>query len=119
MRSLADLAARGEALGREHGATTSTSEGYPAWEPAPDAMLLVTAAEVYEQEFGAKPDITAIHAGLECGIIADRVSGMQMISIGPTIDRPHSPYESVSIPSVQKMFGVFLPAVLEVLARDA
>jgi dipeptidase D len=119
MRSLADLAARGEALGREHGATTSTSEGYPAWEPAPDAMLLVTAAEVYEREFGAKPEITAIHAGLECGIIADRVSGMQMISIGPTIDRPHSPYESVSIPSVQKMFGVFLPAVLEVLARDA
>jgi dipeptidase D len=62
--------------------------------------------------FGKEPKVTAIHAGLECGIIGARFPGMDMISFGPTVLGAHSPDERVHIPSV-KRFWDLLSRVLE------
>ena len=58
----------------------------------------------YERLFGRKPAVTAIHAGLECGIIGSNYPGLDMISFGPTICYPHSPDEKVEIASVGKFY---------------
>jgi dipeptidase D len=58
----------------------------------------------YEKLYGVKPSVTAIHAGLECGIIGAKYPGMDMISFGPTICYPHSPDEKVEIASVAKFY---------------
>jgi dipeptidase D len=66
----------------------------------------------YERLFGEKPEITAVHAGLECGIIGGVYPAMDMISCGPTIRFPHSPDEEVNIASVER-FWRFLADALE------
>jgi dipeptidase D len=100
-----------------HGAMAEADPGYPGWQPNPDSQLLATAAGVYERLFGERPKIVSMHAGLECGLIGDRVPGMDMISIGPTIRNPHSPSEEVSVSSVKKMLGDYLNGILETLAK--
>lgn len=62
----------------------------------------------YEALFGAKPAVTAIHAGLECGIIGGTYPNLDMISFGPTICYPHSPDEKVNIASVGKFYRFLL-----------
>jgi dipeptidase D len=64
--------------------------------------------ESYEKLYGVKPSVTAIHAGLECGIIGAKYPGMDMISFGPTICYPHSPDEKVNIASVEKFYDFLL-----------
>lgn len=105
-----------EAVGRLGGADVETANDYPGWQPNPDSPTLATCARVYKQLFGEEPNVTAVHAGLECGIIGDRVGGMDMISFGPTIEGAHTPNERVYIASVQKSWK-FLTAVLAELAR--
>jgi dipeptidase D len=97
--------------GRLAGARVHHDEGYPGWKPNPDSRILAHARGVYTSLFGKEPTVTAIHAGLECGIIGDRFEGMDMISFGPTITGAHSPDEGVQIPTVEK-FWDFLVAVL-------
>lgn len=97
------------------GFATETADGYPGWQPNPDSALLKVCRSVYEREFKQAPHVTAIHAGLECGVIGERVGGIDMISFGPTIRDVHSPDENVSIKSVQK-FWRYLKAVLAELA---
>lgn len=100
------------AAGRLAGAHVHHGEGYPGWKPNPDSPVLGQAKAVYPSLFGKEPNVTAIHAGLECGIIGDRFPGMDMISFGPTITGAHSPDERVDIASV-KRFWELLVAMLE------
>ncbi|MCB0273653.1 MAG: aminoacyl-histidine dipeptidase [Calditrichaeota bacterium] len=86
--------------------------GYPAWQPNPESKLLKVAESVWEEQFGNKPEVKAIHAGLECGIIGDKFPGMDMLSFGPTIEGAHSPDEKVQISTVER-FWKFLKALLE------
>jgi dipeptidase D len=86
--------------------------GYPGWAPNPESSLLKTVSRVYESEYRKKPEIMAVHAGLECGIIGAQYPDMDSVSCGPTIKFPHSPDERVSIASVNK-FWQFLVRVLE------
>ncbi len=116
--ALSALVDRQLALGREHGASAEAGVGYPPWPPDPRSPLLATATAVYERRYGEAPHVTAIHAGLECGIIGERLPGMDMISIGPTIEHPHSPSECVSVGSVEKMLGDYLSDLLETITRD-
>lgn len=97
------------------GAEVIQEEGYPGWKPDLDSPLLKTMKTIYQDTFDKKPNVAAIHAGLECGIIGEKFEGMDMISFGPTIKFPHSPDEKVEIPTVEK-FWVFLIKVLEDLA---
>ena len=85
------------------GAKAEPNKGYPGWQPNMGSPLLAVAKRVYEAEFGSTPRFTAIHAGLECGIIGEKFPGMDMISFGPTIQGPHSPDERVSIEAVARV----------------
>lgn len=85
---------------------------YPGWKPNPDSAILKEMQEIYEQLYGKKPAIMAIHAGLECGILGSKYPNWDMISFGPTICSPHSPDERVNIASVGK-FWEYLKATLK------
>jgi dipeptidase D len=84
---------------------------YPGWKPNMDSPILKVCQEVYQKEFGKIPQIKAIHAGLECGLLGGVYPNLDMISFGPTIRFPHSPDEKVEIKSVKK-FWDYLVAVL-------
>ena len=93
------------------GAVSVFDGAYPGWKPNQDSPILKTMQALYTRQFGKVPEITAIHAGLECGILGGTYPGLDMISFGPTIRYPHSPDEKVNIPSVAK-FWEFLVETL-------
>jgi dipeptidase D len=95
------------------GAEIVLEEGYPGWKPNLQSPLLQTLKDVYQDLFAKEPEVAAIHAGLECGIIGERYPGMDMISFGPTIKFPHSPSEKVHIPSVEKFWTFLLKLLAE------
>ncbi len=86
--------------------------GYPGWKPEPNSDIVRISREVHEEVLGKRPELVAMHAGLECGVIGEKHSGMQMISFGPQIENPHSPNERVQISSVES-FWRFLKVLLE------
>jgi dipeptidase D len=94
------------------GAETTLSGSYNGWNPNMSSPILKTMSAGYKELYGVEPAVTAIHAGLECGIIGGVYPKMDMISFGPTISYPHSPDEKVNIPSVGK-FWDFLVHTLE------
>ena len=81
---------------------------YPAWEYKERSLLRDITVRAYEELFNEKPRVTSIHAGLECGIIYDKVKGMDIISIGPDIEDIHTPKEKLSIESVQRTWQLIL-----------
>ncbi len=85
---------------------------YPGWKPNMDSAILKTMQNVYDTNFGKVPEIKAIHAGLECGLLGGIYPNWDMISFGPTIRYPHSPDEKVKIDTVD-MFWKFLVKTLE------
>ena len=86
------------------GAEIKFTDEYPGWQPNTDSSLLKEATSVYEKLFGEKPLVTAIHAGLECGIITAKHAGMEAISLGPTMYGVHTPNERLEIKSVKKFY---------------
>jgi len=105
-----------QAVARLAGANVDAGEGYPGWQPNMESELLARGKKVWTEVHGVEPGFTAIHAGLECGIIGEKFPGMDMISIGPDIENPHSPDERVKIPTVARVFD-FVIALLSDLAR--
>jgi dipeptidase D len=102
-------------VGELAGCEVETADGYPGWKPNAKSPVLGVAQQVYQQTFGKAPQVTAIHAGLECGLIGEIYPEMDMISIGPQIEAPHSPDERVQISSVQR-FWSYLGGLLAALA---
>lgn len=95
------------------GGTAEVSGCYPAWEYRTDSKLRSLMAEVYEEMYQASPRIMAIHAGLECGVFYQAIPGLDCVSIGPDMKDIHTPDETLSISSTQKVFAY----LLEVLRR--
>ena len=93
------------------GATVTGSSGYPGWKPNLNSAILKTAQATYQQMYGKDPEVKAIHAGLECGIIGDKYPGMDMVSFGPTLEGVHSPDEKIYIDTVEKYWD-FLMGIL-------
>lgn len=77
---------------------------YPGWNPNPDSQILTSMKSIYAEKWGKTPEVKAIHAGLECGIIGSKYPEMDMISFGPTIRFPHSPDEKVNIKTVNEFW---------------
>ena len=102
IKSLFDLA----------GADSVFDGRYPGWKPDHASPILKIMQEIFHKKFAEIPEIRAVHAGLECGIIGSTYPELKMISFGPTIRSPHSPDEKVNIPSVQK-FWDFLVETLK------
>ncbi len=78
---------------------------YPGWKPNMNSAILITMQDVYQKLYGRIPEIKAIHAGLECGLLGGVYPNWDMISFGPTIRYPHSPDEKVHIASVEKFWN--------------
>lgn len=86
--------------------------GYPEWKYDPDSKVRQLFVDLYEDLFGEKPLISAIHAGLECAIFAEKFEGkMDMISVGPTIFGVHTAEEHLSIPSTQRTWKYLTEAL--------
>ncbi|MFP4662794.1 MAG: aminoacyl-histidine dipeptidase [Bacteroidales bacterium] len=85
---------------------------YPGWKPNMESEILKTMQNVYRDIYDHTPEIKAIHAGLECGILGSVYTNWDMISFGPTIRYPHSPDEKVNIETVQRFWN-WLVATLE------
>ena len=96
------------------GAETVLSGSYDGWNPDMQSPILAAMTASYEELFGRRPAVTAIHAGLECGIIGSKYPGLDMISFGPTICYPHSPDEKVEIASVGKFYDFLVQTLLRV-----
>lgn len=90
------------------GAEVACAGGYPGWAPDPSAPILKLMKDLYSERFKQEAHVSAVHAGLECGILGRNYPGMQMISFGPNIRGAHSPEEKVQISSVQKFWGFLL-----------
>mgnify|MGYP004530828959 FL=1 len=95
-------------------ATVGIRGDYPGWDYDPDSPLREKMVSIYEEMYGVKPQIEAIHAGLECGIFQSKILGLDCVSIGPDMQDIHTTRETLSIPSVQRVWK-FLLKVLESL----
>ncbi len=87
------------------GAKVELTGSYDGWNPDMSSPILHAMKESYKALFGKLPAVTAIHAGLECGIIGGTYPSLDMISFGPTICYPHSPDEKVEIASVERFYN--------------
>ena len=85
---------------------------YPAWEYNDHSTLRPQVVKVYQELFGEEPKLTAIHAGLECGILSDKIPNLDCVSFGPTNYDIHTPKERLSISSTEKYWN-FLVKFLE------
>jgi len=108
MSTLLDFRDRIHATAALSGATVVEEEPYPGWKPDLDSKVLALSKKIFIEKYGKEPDIKAIHAGLECGIIGEKFAGMDMVSIGPTLQYPHSPEERVQITTVEKFYDHIL-----------
>ena len=113
-----DIAGQVEAHFQLAGAEVSHSDGYPGWAPNMKSPIMRLSAEAYEELFGVKPAIKAIHAGLECGLFLSKYPHLDMVSFGPTMTGVHSPDEKLLIPTVEK-FWRHLCRVLKKVAQSA
>lgn len=84
------------------GAAITHSGNYPGWTPNADSETLALMKSIYQNMFGESATVSAVHAGLECGIIGSHYPELDMVSLGPTIKNPHSPDEKCHIKSVEK-----------------
>ena len=100
------------------GGDTVLSGSYDGWNPNMKSPILAAMTTSYEQLYGKRPAITAIHAGLECGIIGSKYPNLDMISFGPTICYPHSPDEKVEIASVAKFYDFLLRTLENVPVKE-
>ncbi len=105
-----------KACGLLAGARVEAKDGYPGWKPNMASPVLKVVREVYSHVWGHEPKVTAIHAGLECGLLGDKVPGLDMISLGPQMEGVHSPDERLNIPSVGRFFTA-LREILDSLSR--
>ena len=77
---------------------------YPAWEYRKDSPLRDKMVEVYEEMYGQKPNVVAIHAGLECGLFYKKMEGLDCVSLGPDMKDIHTSEEVLSISSTERVW---------------
>lgn len=100
-----DIAHQVEAVFELAGATVTHGDGYPGWKPNLNSTIMKIASDAYEELYGIKPAIKAIHAGLECGLFKQVMPQLDMVSFGPTLQGVHSPSERMFIPAVERFWG--------------
>ena len=81
---------------------------YPAWEYRKDSALRDTMVEVYEKLFGKKPEVVAIHAGLECGLLGEKIDDLDAVSFGPQMHDIHTSREKLDIASTKRTWEYLL-----------
>lgn len=91
-----------------NGGTVTVGGEYPAWEYKKDSALREKAVAAYESLYGDKPELSVIHAGLECGLFADKIKDLDCISFGPNIPDIHTTNEKLDVASTQRVWEFFL-----------
>lgn len=93
------------------GGTVSKSGDYPAWPLARESAFRDQCIDIYKQLYGEEPQVVTIHAGLECGLLSEKIEGLDCISIGPNLKEIHTIKERASISSIARVWE-FVKAVL-------
>jgi len=91
-----------------NGGSVITESAYPEWAYNPVSKIRGISEAVYEKMYGKKPFVTAIHAGLECGLFAEKFDQIDAISFGPNLYDVHTPNEHMSISSIQRTWEYLL-----------
>ena len=107
------LVARLRCLMAQLGGTVAVSGDYPAWEYRKDSPLRERMVAVFREQYGRDPKVEAIHAGVECGLFAGKLPGLDCVSFGPDLTEIHTCRERMHITSVQRVWRY----TLEVLRR--
>ena len=108
------LAEKLKALADFHDARLEVSGTYPAWEYKKDSVLRDTMIKTYTKMYGKTPDVVAIHAGLECGLLSEKLPGLDCVAIGPDMQDIHTSRERLNIASTKRTWE-FIQAVLKAL----
>lgn len=112
---LTEMQQKVAALGRAAGARVEARDGYPGWEPRGESPLVAKTSLAFEQATGHAPKAEVVHAGLECGLLSEKLPNLDAVSFGPLIRGAHTPEEWVSIESVGVIYNV-LTVLLSKLA---
>ena len=99
-------------IAHSFGAATETRGMYPAWEYVRESSFRDKMVAIHEELFGKAPVVETIHAGLECGLLAAKLPGLDAVSIGPELYDIHTPQERLSIESTERMYA-FVRKVIE------
>ena len=106
-----EVAAMVESCLRLAGAEVVHSDGYPGWKPNLTSEILKITRKSYLELFEKEPLVRAIHAGLECGLVNEKIKGIDMISFGPTIRGAHTPEEKIEIKTAQMFWDLLTDVV--------
>jgi len=96
------------------GVPVTISGRFSGWDPNPNSPILLLMQDVYKGMYGKAPDVTAVHAGLECGTIVSKYPGMDAISIGPTLQNVHTSNERMLAASVKKLNDFLLETLKQI-----
>ena len=99
------------------GAEITYGDGYPGWAPDINSDILKVFKSTFTKMYGKEPEVTAIHAGLECGIIKEKYPDMDMISFGPTMFGVHSPDEKLQISTVPEFYNQLVNVLKNIPAK--
>src|SRR3712207_4485363 len=102
--SLREILDRINSLGKVMDIKTREYAAYPAWQFDANSELRDIAIETYKAQYGEEPEVSSIHAGLECGLLKGILPDCDMLSYGPDIRDAHTPLESMGIESVARVW---------------
>ncbi|MBR6794447.1 MAG: aminoacyl-histidine dipeptidase [Clostridia bacterium] len=108
------LAEKVIALMERYGAAVETNSSYPAWEYLEESSLRETVCRCYREIYGKEMKVLAIHAGLECGLLSEKLPGLDCVSLGPDMRDIHSARERISISSAERTWNL-LKEILKAL----
>lgn len=111
-----ELVKKLEVLSKQLGANFKVTGDYPAWKYNENSKVRDIAVALYKEMYGKEPVVAAIHAGLECGFISEKLPGLDMISFGANVKHIHSPQEVASISSMGRVYE-YLTKLLEKLGK--
>ena len=103
-----ELLAQLKGLAAEFGAAYSQMGEYPAWEYKADSELRDVMVKLYTEMYGKEPQVLAIHAGLECGLLGEKLPGLDCVSIGPQMHDIHTSRERLEIASTERTWKFLL-----------
>ncbi|AWK50737.1 aminoacyl-histidine dipeptidase [Clostridium beijerinckii] len=109
-----ELVERNKSITEILGGTFITNAGYPEWPYKTDSKIRDLCKNVYSKMYGEEPEVVAIHAGVECGILKEKLGDLDMISFGPDIFDIHTPNEHMSISSACRCFDYLLEVLKEI-----
>lgn len=112
--SLHDLTNKVLSLGEKYNCETKASGFYPPWEYNQNSSLRELYKKCYKELFSKEIKVEAIHAGLECGVFANKIGGLDCISVGPNLFDVHTPKEKLDIASAIKTFNLILKVLSEI-----